>query len=69
MFNEQFSYCRGLLGSMFDVRLFEAKIQVFEFNHLYMITFKFVRSLSSFDVRLREINFGKGGNANESEHV
>ena len=37
---------------MFDVRLVEAKIQVFEFNHQYMDTFEFVQC-SKIYVRVR----------------
>ena len=42
---------KALLGSMFDVRSFEAKIRVFEFDHQEMNTFKFVRC-SKNDVRV-----------------
>ena len=34
---------KALLGSKFDVRSFEAKNRVFEFNHQQMNMFEFVR--------------------------
>ena len=34
---------KALLGSKFDVRSFEAKNRVFEFDHQQMNTFEFVR--------------------------
>ena len=39
---------------MFDVRLFEAKIQVFKFDHQFMNKFKFVQC-SKNDVRVRSM--------------
>ena len=42
---------KGLLGSMFDVHSFKAKIKVFEFDHQQMNTFEFVRC-SKNDVRV-----------------
>ena len=45
---------KALLGSKFDVRSFEAKNRVFEFDHQQMNTFKFVRC-SKNDVRVRSM--------------
>ena len=45
---------KALLGSKFDVRSFEAKNWVFEFNHQQMNTFEFVRC-SKTDVRVRSM--------------
>ena len=45
---------KALLGSMFDVRSFEAKKRVFEFDHQQMNTFEFVRC-SKNDVRVRSM--------------
>ena len=43
LYDEWFSkFYEGLLGSMFDVCPFEAKIQVFEFDHQLMNIYKFV---------------------------
>ena len=42
---------KALLGSKFDVRSFEAKNRVFELDHPYMNTFKFIRC-SKNDVRV-----------------
>ena len=39
---------KALSGSKFDVRSFEAKNRVFEFNHQQMNTFEFVRCSSQF---------------------
>ena len=36
---------KALLGSMFDVRSFEAKNRVFEFDYQKVNTFEFVRCL------------------------
>ena len=40
------------MGSVFDVRLFEAKIQVFEFDHQKMNKFESIRFLKN-DVLVR----------------
>ena len=45
---------KALLGSKFDVRSFEAKNRVFEFNHQQMNTFEFVRC-SKNDIRVRSM--------------
>ena len=45
---------KALLGSKFDVRSFEAKNRVFEFDHQQMNTFEFVRC-SKNDVRVRSM--------------
>ena len=45
---------KALLGSKFDVRLFEAKNRVFEFDHQQTNTFEFVRC-SKNDVRVRSM--------------
>ena len=45
---------KALLGSKFDVRSFEAKNRVFEFDHQQMNTFEFVRCLKN-DVRVRSM--------------
>ena len=45
---------KTVLGLKFDVRLFEAKNWVFEFNHQQMNTFEFVRC-SKTDVRVRSM--------------
>ena len=42
---------KALLGSKFDVRSFEAKNRVFEFDHQHMNMFEFVRCLKN-DVRV-----------------
>ena len=43
---------KALLGLMFNVHSFKAKNRVFEFDHQYMNTFKFVRCLKN-NVRVR----------------
>ena len=45
---------KALLSSKFDVRSFEAKNWVFEFDHQQMNTFEFVRC-SKKDVRVRSM--------------
>ena len=45
---------KALLGSKFDVRSFEAKNRVFEFDHQQMNMFEFVRC-SKNDVRVRSM--------------
>ena len=45
---------KALLGSKFDVRSFEAKNRVFEFDHQYMNMFEFVQC-SKNDVRVRSM--------------
>ena len=45
---------KALLGLMFDVRSFEAKNRVFEFDHQQTNTFEFVRC-SKNDVRVRSM--------------
>ena len=45
---------KALLGSKFDVRSFEAKNRVFEFDRQQMTTFEFVRC-SKNDVRIRSM--------------
>ena len=45
---------KTLIGSKFDVRSFEAKNRVFEFDHQQMNMFKFVRCLKN-DVRVRSM--------------
>ena len=45
---------KSLLGSMFDIRSFEAKNRVFEFDHLLMNTYKFFQC-SKNDVRVHSI--------------
>ena len=45
---------KALLGSKFDVRSFEAKNRVFEFDYQQMNTFEFVRC-SKNDVRVRSM--------------
>ena len=45
---------KALLGSKFDVRSFEAKNRVFEFDRQQMNTFEFVRC-SKNDVRVRSM--------------
>ena len=45
---------KALIGSKFDVRSFEDTNRVFEFDHLQMNTFEFVRC-SKNDVRVRSM--------------
>ena len=45
---------KALLGSMFDIRSFESKNRVFEFDHQYMNMFEFVRC-SKNDVQVRSM--------------